>query len=119
MNFPVFLFDLAQQVVQFRGVLFFEQALNEPPCLGEPPGEKVSQRQIVAVVVGRRVDALRPFEKRERIGDLSGLNVELAQIMVGEESPRFQIQRLAELLSGQFGLPGMRKARRQIGSGRR
>ena len=40
----VFLFDLAEQVVQFAGVLGWQNALHQLPCLGKPSGEEIGQR---------------------------------------------------------------------------
>ena len=71
-------------------------------CLAwaKPAGEQISLGQIVAIVVGRRSDALRLFEKRDCVGDLSGLDVELAQVVVGVVVVRLQFERFAELLPG-------------------
>ena len=110
----VFLFYLAEQVVQLAGVLDWQDALHKFPRIGETRGEEIRQRQIVAVVVRGRVDALRLFEQRAGLRNLAGLNVELAQIVIGVVILGFQFERLAKLFAGQPGLSRMEERRRKI-----
>ena len=46
--------DLAQQVMQFCGVLLLQESLDLLPGLAKPASERISQRQIVTVVVRSR-----------------------------------------------------------------
>ena len=57
---------------------------------------------------------MRPLQKRTAIGNPSRLNVKLTEVVVGVVVARFQFERFAKFLSGQFGVPGMDEARRQI-----
>jgi hypothetical protein len=50
-EFSVLLLNLAQQVVQLRRVLLFQQILHQLSGIREPPDQNVSQGQIVAIIV--------------------------------------------------------------------
>src|SRR5271157_198175 len=56
-KFSIFFFDLAQQIVQLPGVLLLHDGLDNLPRLAKPSRKKIGQRQIVAVVVGGRIDS--------------------------------------------------------------
>ena len=58
----IFFFDLAQQIVQFRCVFQFQQFMDQLARIRQPPRNDVSQGQIVAVVVGGRIDPLGLLE---------------------------------------------------------
>ena len=73
----VFLVDLAEQVVQFAGVLFSSAIFDATCLLRETSEGKIGHRQIVAIVIGIGIDALCLLEKRLRFSDLSRLNVVL------------------------------------------
>ena len=89
-KFSIFLLELAQQVVQLRRVLLLHDGLDKLPRLAQPSRKKIGQRQIVAVVVGGRINALRLFEERNCFCEFSGLNVELTEVVVGVKIPRLQ-----------------------------
>src|SRR5260370_40715129 len=72
---PVLLLHLAQQAMQLPCVLLSNETLNKLPRLTKPPCERIRLRQIVAVVVRGRINRLRLFEVRNRVRDLSGLDI--------------------------------------------
>jgi hypothetical protein len=78
----VLLIDLAQQVVKLSGISLLGDFVNKLACLVLPTREEIGERQVVAIVVGRRIDLLRSFEEGERLCDLSGLEIELGQVVV-------------------------------------
>ncbi len=101
----VFLIDLAEQIMQFAGVVRLQDRLCHLPCFGQPSQEEVRHRQVVAIFVGIGLDALCLLEKRLRFSNLSDLNVVLTQVSVRVESLWFQLQCLEELFSCQIVLP--------------
>ena len=110
----VFLVDLAEQIVQFAGVVRLQDLLCHLPCFGKPSQEEVRHRQVVAIFVGIGLDALCLLEKRLRFSNLSDLNVVLTQISVRVETLWFQLQCLEELFSCQSGLARVKKAGSQV-----
>ena len=89
------------------------------PGIRKPPGQNISQSQIVAVVVGRRIDSLGLLEKGRGIGHFSRPDIKLTQVVVGVEVPRFELSRLPEFHSRQFHLSQAHEIGGQIGSGGR
>ena len=97
----VFFFHFTKEVVQFRGVFAFQKILDQLPGVCEPAGLNVCQRQIVAVIVGGRIDLLGLFEERRGVGDLAGANVGFAQVVIGVEVARVKLDRFLELLGSE------------------
>ena len=93
--------------------------MHQLPGICELSGKKVSEGQIVAVVVGRRIDFLGLTEKGCRLGDFSGTDVKLTQVVVGVEVSRFELNCLPEFHSRQFHLSQAHQVGRQVGSGGR
>ena len=87
------------------------------PGIREPADSKVSQRQVVAVIVGGRIDLLSLFEKGRGVGDFARANIGLAQIVVGVEVARVEIHGLLELFGGEIEFPQTREIGGKIGSG--
>ncbi len=70
------------------------------PGVVESSGGQVGERQVVTVVVGGWVDALGILEKGHGIGDFFGLDVELAEVVIGVKVSRIEFGGLLELFSG-------------------
>ena len=113
--FAVLLVDLAEQVVQLPRVFQLDQVVDDLARLVALAEQEIGHGQIVAVVVGAGIDLLGLFEVGLGFGNLSRLNVELAQVVVGVVARGLQRECLAELLAGQIGFAGMREARAQVG----
>ncbi len=119
-EFPVLFFDLTQQVMQFRRVLFLQQILDQLPApRPSRPVKTISQRQVVAVVVGRRIDLLGLLQKGHGLGNFARADVKLAQVVVGVEIPRLELDRFLELFFRQVKLSHARQIGSEVGSGRR
>src|ERR1700740_317920 len=68
-KFSIFFIDLAEQVMQISRVLLLQQTLNLLCRQTETTALQVSLRQIVTVIVRRRSDTLRLFQKGSRLCD--------------------------------------------------
>ncbi len=55
-EFAVFFFDLAEQVVKFSRVFLLQKSLRNLPGIDEPIHLKICERQVVTVIVSRRID---------------------------------------------------------------
>src|SRR5277367_6889810 len=100
----VFLINMTEQIVQLSGVLLLQERLYEVTRLGGFPGQKVGLGQIVSVVIGRGVDLLRLLEQRSRLGYLSGLDIELAEIVICVVIVGRQVECSAKLLSRELNI---------------
>ena len=118
-EFAVFLFHFSQQVVQFRSVFSLQEMLEQLPGVGEPAGLNVSQGQVVAVIVGSRIDLLSLFEERSGLGDFPSANVGFTQVVVGIKAPRLKLDGFLELLGGEIELSQAGQIGGEVRSGRR
>ena len=62
--------------------------------------EKIGERQVVSIVVGGRVNTLGTLEIWHSFGDFLGLDIELAEVVVGVKTLRLELGGLLKLLSG-------------------
>src|SRR6266566_6899717 len=92
--------------------------LNQLPGVREPTDLKVSQRQVVAVIVGG-IDLLGLFEKGGGGGDFAGANVGFAEVVVGVEVARVEFDGFLELLGGEIEFSQTREIGSKVGSGGR
>src|SRR5271167_4381294 len=88
---PILFLHLAQQVVEFSGVLKFQELLNLPTGVGETPRDKIAERQVVTIVVGGWIDALGTLQIGHGISDSLGLDIEFAEVVVGVKVLRLKL----------------------------
>src|SRR5579885_3523517 len=84
------LFDLRQKVVQFRGIFALQKLLDEEPGVVQPSGKEIGEGEIVAVVVGARIDLLCLFQVRNGLCELPGADIKLAK-EIGRASCRERV----------------------------
>ena len=105
--------------MQFGGVFSLQQILDQLPGVAEPGGLNISQRQIVAVIVGRGIDLLGLFKKRGGFGNFASTDVGFTQVVVGIKAARFEFYRFPKLLCSEIQLSQAREICGEVGSGRR
>jgi len=106
--------DLTEKIVKLSGIFLLRDALDKLSRFAEPPSEEVGKGQVVAVVIGSRMDLLRLFEERYRLWEFSGLEIKLSQIVIRLKIIRLQGESLTKLLFRRLCFSGMKKARCQI-----
>ena len=110
----VLLIDLPEEVAQLAGVLDLHQFKDHAPGRVSLAEEEIGHGEIVAIVVSVRTDLVGALQIRLRLRQLSRLNVELGQIVVGVVIPGLQLDGFAELLGRQFGLPRAHQGGAQV-----
>ena len=85
--------------------------------VGKTPGEKVGERQIIAIVVGGWLKPLSTLKIRHGIGDLFGLDVKLGEVVIGVKVLRLELGGLLELFTGTIDLSQADEVGGEIGPG--
>src|ERR1700761_1890039 len=73
----VLLLDLAKQIVQLAGIFLLHQGLDKLPGRTGLAAKIVCKRQIITIVIGRWLNALRLLQKRDGGSNFARLDVEL------------------------------------------
>src|ERR1700730_9612563 len=113
-EFAIFFFDLAQKIVQFRGLRLLQQGADKFASVRKPAGDNVSKRQVVAIVVGGGINPLRLFQVSSSYADLSSTDVKFAKIVIRVIVLGLQLQRFLELGFGQLQFSQPHKVDRKI-----
>jgi len=76
--------------------------MDQLPGVLESADLNVSQRQVVAVIVGGGIDLLSLFEEGRGVGDFAGANIGFAEVVIRVEVARVELDRFLELLGGEI-----------------
>src|SRR5438046_9317981 len=93
--------------------------MDQLPGVRESADLNVSQRQVVAVIVGGGIDLLSLFEEGSGVGDFAGANIGFAEVVIGVEVGRVKLYRFLELLGGEIEFSQTREIGGKVGSGGR
>jgi len=99
-----FFLDFGEEIVEFRGVFFFEEGFYDLPRFREAIGQKVGEGEVVAVVIGGWIGVLGALEIGNGFGEFARAGVEFAEIVIGVVGVRLERDGFFELLFGEIGL---------------
>src|SRR5213078_980291 len=93
--------------------------MDQLPGVRESADLDVSQRQVVAVIVGGGIDLLSLFEEGSGVGDFAGANIGFAEVVIRVEVAWVELDRFLELLGGEIEFSQVREIGGKVGSGGR
>ena len=105
-EFAFLFLHLREQVMELGRIFLFQKVLQKLAGIRQAIADDKSKGQIIAIIVGGRIDALGFFEIRRSGSNFSGAHVQLAKIVIGIVAHRLQLKSFLEFRlrnhSGEF-----------------